>query len=238
MSVQIFGFHGNVGSGKDTSAGFIEYTDRFAFAEPLKSASCHLFNLSEKQVYDEQEKNVVDVRWNKTPRELLQFLGTDLLRNRFDKEIFVKNMKYRIQDVIEEVARRTLLNKVTNEPNNKDHRVIVVTDVRFDNEAQLIRSLGGRIIRVERPGYSVKLTKPQANSWWWTRVFYYLKKKVYTFFDFKHLLLENGQSIHASEVPISPHLIDYVIENDKGLVDLKYKVQQMAESAYSSVTNV
>jgi hypothetical protein len=40
---------------------------------------------------------------------------------------------------------------------------MVVCDVRFENEADLIRSLGGVVIKVERPGYQV-LTDDQTKN--------------------------------------------------------------------------
>ena len=68
--------------------------------------------------------------YNKTCRELMQFIGTDLFRNQLDDNIWVNIIK----------------NKIESNKMNK----YVIADVRFDNEAEMIKSLGGYIIQITR----------------------------------------------------------------------------------------
>jgi len=141
MSRTIIGFHGPAFSGKDSAALVIKElypnTDIFAFASPLKEACKILFNFSHDQLHNPIIKETVDERWNRSPREIFQWLGTDILRQQINQDFFVMNMKQRIED------------------SKADY--IIVSDIRFDNEAELIRSLGGKVIGIERTG--AKTTK-------------------------------------------------------------------------------
>jgi dephospho-CoA kinase len=129
----IIGFTGKAGSGKDTASMVtIENNkiDKFAFAAPLKKAAAELFLFTDEQLHtDKKEK--IDPKWNKSPRQVLQWLGCEVLRDQFDKDIFLKNMSHRIK--------------------SSNANIIFITDVRYDNEAELIRSVGGKIIKIERP---------------------------------------------------------------------------------------
>lgn len=131
---KIIGVTGIAGSGKDTFAlvakEMEQKTDQFAFAGPLKDACKILFNFSHDQLHDQETKEIQDGRWKKSPREILQWLGTDVLRNQINEDFFVMNMKQRIDDSKAEY--------------------IIVTDVRFPNEAEFIRSLGGKVVKIVR----------------------------------------------------------------------------------------
>lgn len=129
----IIGFTGKAGSGKDTASMVcIENNriDKFAFAEPLKKAAASLFLFTDEQLYTDKKEDV-DSKWNKSPRQILQWLGCEVLRDQFDKDIFLKNMIHRIKA--------------------SSANIIFVTDVRYDNEAELIHNMGGKIIKIERP---------------------------------------------------------------------------------------
>jgi hypothetical protein len=134
MSKMIIGFHGIAGSGKDTAAISISKhqnnVEIMAFAKPLKDACKILFNFTDSQLYDPIKKEEVDPVWEKSPRKILQWLGTDILREHINKEFFTINMKQRIEE--------------------SEAEFIVISDVRFDNEAELIKGLGGYIINIVR----------------------------------------------------------------------------------------
>lgn len=135
---KIIGFHGAAFSGKDTAATIIKNcyknTDIFAFAGPLKDACEILFNFKHEQLHDQILKETIDERWNKSPREIMQWLGTDILRNHINQNFFIMNMNQRIE--------------------NSQADYIIVSDIRFDNEAEFIKSLGGKIIKIERKNSS------------------------------------------------------------------------------------
>lgn len=129
----IIGLHGRAGSGKDTF--FHSLSDKFtrlAYADPLKLACAHLFNLTNEQLYDDKEKEVI-TDWkidgtNVSSRKLLQWLGTDILRNHIDRDIFTKNLEHRLVKLY-----------------NDGHRNFMITDVRFDNEREHLISIGEKL---------------------------------------------------------------------------------------------
>ena len=74
----IVAFLAKAGSGKTTAAEHLieKYQDveRISFAGPLKIMAQALFKFSEAQLYGDQ-KEVIDPRYDATPRQLLQLLG-------------------------------------------------------------------------------------------------------------------------------------------------------------------
>lgn len=133
----LIGLTGRAGSGKDTAAdalveqfGFV----KMAFAAPLKRTASVLFNLPECYFHDRDLKEKPLEDWdNLSPRHMLQLLGTESVRNVFGDNFWIKRW-------ISEYGQMTCDTNV------------VVTDVRYNNEAEAIRSLGGVIIHVRRPG--------------------------------------------------------------------------------------
>lgn len=88
MELQIIGIIGKKRHGKDTIADYLVsnygYT-KVSFADTLKDV-CHIiFGFNQKQLHNE-EKEMIDDIWNITPRELFNFIGTDLMRNEFSKK--------------------------------------------------------------------------------------------------------------------------------------------------------
>lgn len=132
MSRLIIGLMGEAKTGKDTVANMLqaEYDFRHeAFAGKLKEACRVLFNFSDTQLHGSL-KEVVDPFWNKTPRETLQFVGTELFRNQFDQNFWVKSLMSLIA--------------------SNDNQRWVISDCRFRNEFQAIRDAGGKVIRLYR----------------------------------------------------------------------------------------
>lgn len=120
-------------AGKDSVASVLCGSYRFtrlSFAESLKAAACEIFGWDRRHV-DGELKEVVDGYWGFSPRWALQRLGTEAVRNVIGTETWVKSAMLRI-------ARRG--------PR------VVITDVRFPNEADAILGLGGEVWRVDRPG--------------------------------------------------------------------------------------
>lgn len=134
----IIGITGKKQSGKSTLSkcikqnylNFIELN----FADPLKNSIKEIFNLSEDQINGDL-KEINDTKYNFTPRELMQWMGTDVFRNTFHTQfpnsppVWISNMEYRLKKLY---------------PKNN----IIVSDVRFNNEANLIKMYGGYIIKV------------------------------------------------------------------------------------------
>jgi hypothetical protein len=117
-----------------------------AFATPLKTACQALFLLSDEQLHDEEAKEVVDPRWNASPRQLFQRVG-DLLRHglplvlpdlRLDQGlIFTQNMYWRLRELEE---------RPTNRP-----PLIVIEDGRLKDEHAFFKTLElGLSVRLHR----------------------------------------------------------------------------------------
>lgn len=140
----IIGFVGFIGSGKDTAADYLVNFHGFrrdSFANTLKDAVAAVFGwdrtllegrTKEARAWREQ----VDLWWserlgisNLTPRWILQYWGTEVLRNKFHDDIWIAS--------IENKMRKT-----------KDN--IVISDVRFPNEIKAIHKAGGLVVRVKR----------------------------------------------------------------------------------------
>ena len=103
--------------------------ETFAFASPIKEACKILFNLTESQLHNHDFKEKIDERWGISPRQMFQLVG-ETMRNKVSKDFFLMSMKQRIE--------------------NSKADYIIITDVRFNNEAELVRSLGGIIIKIVR----------------------------------------------------------------------------------------
>lgn len=138
----LIGLTGRAGAGKDACARpLLHRFTRVAFADPLKAAAKALFDFSDAQLADPELKERVDERWHFTPRRALQVLGTDVLRTHLGAAIGLP----RGESLFVHLAR-TRVNAL-----RASGAAVVVTDVRFDDEAQMIIDLGGFIVRVSRP---------------------------------------------------------------------------------------
>lgn len=129
---KIFGFTGPAGSGKDTAGAILIQNgfNRFAFADHLKATLAVLFEpmgLTLAHFNDRDLKETTIEIFGKSPRELMQSFGTDWARKLVHPDIWL-------------MAAEGNLKKMSGR--------IVVTDIRFENEANLVRSLGGVIVHL------------------------------------------------------------------------------------------
>lgn len=135
----LIGFSGKKGSGKSYFSDYLVNNKLFiklSFASPLKEITKILFNLSDEDVKDPIKKELINPKFNASPRELMQWLGTDIMREEFNKKFNYSGSIW-IDSVKDKV--KTLLD------NNKD---VVIDDVRFQNEVDMIHSLGGIVINL------------------------------------------------------------------------------------------
>ena len=135
----LIGFSCKKGSGKSFFADYLVNNKLFiklSFASPLKEITKILFNLSDEDVKDPIKKELINPKFNASPRELMQWLGTDIMREEFNKKFNYSGSIW-IDSVKDKV--KTLLD------NNKD---VVIDDVRFQNEVDMIHSLGGIVINL------------------------------------------------------------------------------------------
>jgi hypothetical protein len=135
----IIGIGYRAGSGKDVVATHLVAHHGFrrrAFADALKEAARDIFHLDDDQLYG-QVKEAEDVFWRRSPRFILQKLGTECLRRGYDADVWVQSL------------RRYMIK-------NPEQRDWVIPDVRFLNEARAIRDWGGCLWRVDRPGLEAR----------------------------------------------------------------------------------
>lgn len=137
----IIGLVGFKNSGKDTVARIISEQYEYkieSFAKPVKDITSILFNWDRKLLEGDTEESrnwreKSDWYWSKlmnrsfSPREALQMIGTECMRNVVHNDIWVFALMHRCH----------LKN-------------VIVTDVRFKNEIDAIRNNGGRIIQIQR----------------------------------------------------------------------------------------
>lgn len=158
----LVGFVGLIGSGKGTAGEILRDKYHFkadSFAAPVKDAVAALFNwprhllegdTKESRAFREEP----DAYWSLimgrqyTPREALQKMGTEVGRNQFHKDLWVKCLEKRV--------RYATCN-------------IVITDVRFPNEIEALINQGGRVIVIERgpkpEHYDEALSVNQTSNW-------------------------------------------------------------------------
>jgi len=131
----IFGLTGKSGAGKDTAADILcdEFGfTRIAFADKLKDAAREIFGFSTRQLHG-ADRDVIDAYWGCAPSTVLQILGFECVRNGFAGTQIG-------EDVWIKAAFRDM------EPGKS----YVFTDVRYENEASAIKSMGGNILRITR----------------------------------------------------------------------------------------
>lgn len=149
--MSVIAITGRAGSGKDTfaallaeqirqleiEAGFddsnLEAFKRYRFAGPLKNTVSDLFGWTLDQIEDRVFKETVDPQWGFTPRRAMQLFGTEFGRA-LDENLWLK---------FADVAHADAL--------NEGHDGLMITDCRFDNEAQYVRDQAGIVIHVIRP---------------------------------------------------------------------------------------
>jgi Deoxynucleotide monophosphate kinase len=147
----LIGVHGPLESGKDTVAQvvvemFPNLYRQYAFAWPIKKACQIIFGFTEDDMNDRVMKERVHPFWGVTPRKTMQLLGTEYGRNMIREDIWVLRAQSEIQK------------------NAEQGFGTIISDVRFDNEAQVIRSRNGVIIHITRPELDTSVDKYQHAS--------------------------------------------------------------------------
>lgn len=130
---------------------------RLKFAGPLKDAMKALFDFSDEQL-EGSTKEVADQRWGVTPRQAMQFFGTEV-------------MQYKIQELLPGVDRTFFAKCVVATISSviDRHPRIVITDMRFPHEERTLRQFcadrGIRMmtVRVDRPGL-LAAERPDAHA--------------------------------------------------------------------------
>jgi hypothetical protein len=139
----IIGICGFIGSGKDTAADYLVNFHGFrreSFAATLKDAVAHVFgwdrDMLEGRTKESREwRETEDAWWTArlgmpvTPRWILQYWGTDVLRQHFHDDIWIASLENKLRTA-------------------KDN--VVISDCRFPNEIRGLKQQGGRIAWIQR----------------------------------------------------------------------------------------
>ncbi len=154
----IIGISGKKGHGKNAAAEQIAHavprTHTCALADAIKRIAMETYHLTFAQCFGTiEDKERVDPRWGKSPREILQRIGTEMGR-----EIHPDTWIRKLQDDIEALRggrewRRVGEYRWELRPIAGSTPLhFVVPDIRFPNEAAWIQGAGGPLFNIQRPG--------------------------------------------------------------------------------------
>ena len=189
----IVGMCGLIGTGKDTVADILVHNynyKKISFADKLKDGVATVFSwdrqmlegtTDESRSWREQKDEFWSRETNEhiTPRLVLQMFGTDCMRNGFYNGIWVSIVK---QQILEN-------------PNQN----FVIPDVRFENEAVMIKEVGGEVWRICRGEDPV----------WFTN---YVKNNIVP------------EDVHESEWRWAKLDFNFIVKNNDTIGDLKNQV--------------
>lgn len=137
MRPLLIGLNGRARVGKDAAGGFLNRRhglELYSFARPIKAAVEVMFDLPSSIWHDDRKEQVID--WlGKSPRQLVQTLGTEWGRHMVRADVWTIAMRHRWALVKQMGAAG-----------------MCVTDVRFADEAEALRRMGGCVVRIIRPG--------------------------------------------------------------------------------------
>ena len=134
----ILGLTGQPFNGKDTAAEYLVAVHgfyRLAFADPIRAGLKAMLGLTDDDFSPERKE--IPIAWlgGKTPVELMESLGTSWGQDQICKDIWSWQAIREIQDKRFDGMRN-----------------FVVSDVRFLHEANSLRTHGGKLLRIVRPG--------------------------------------------------------------------------------------
>ena len=194
----IIGICGLIGSGKGTVGDILveKGYKKVSFADKLKDGVATIFGWDRAMLEGDTDESrtwreQTDEFWSNetkmevTPRLVLQLFGTDCLRNGFYDGVWVSLLKKHILD------------------NPGDY---VIPDVRFRNEQNMIRELGGKVWQVKRG------KDPE----WFTRA-------IFDNNNTETSNLMNGFDIHESEykwIDVNTRF-DSILHNEGTIAELK-----------------
>lgn len=131
---RLIGLTGPARAGKDTVAEYLVRQHDFvqhSFAAPIREFVARILGVTLGELEATKE---APIAWldGKTPRYLMQTAGTEWGRELIADDLWVRSCLARARQDMDE------------------GRSVVISDVRFDNEAAVIRGLGGKVLRLQR----------------------------------------------------------------------------------------
>lgn len=176
--LEVYGFSGKMGSGKNYVSEKIfipklnhicpKNTLVMALADHFKVDACAKYNVNYDRIF---------IKKDDESRKMLQLAGTEEGRMKYGEDIWIRTLKTWMRIYAERGIER-----------------IIICDVRFPNEIDFIRSLDGKIIRLNAPNRNKNTVMRESGG---------------DPIKFKSILS------HASETALDGYTdFDYVIDND------------------------
>ncbi|TCS37458.1 hypothetical protein EDC30_104262 [Paucimonas lemoignei] len=131
---RLIGITGKAGAGKDTIGYHLRRNYQYmpvGFADPIRHGIAAMLDIDPMHFAHPYKEQVLP-EIGKSPRQLMQTLGTEWGRQLVHPDLWL-------------IVARNAINSHWAVSKN-----VVITDVRFENEAALIRSLGGAIWHIQR----------------------------------------------------------------------------------------
>ena len=148
-------------------------------------------------------REIPDMFWTKklgvpnfTPRLALQLMGTEVMRNHFAPDIWINSLEYRIRK----------------QSNNAP--CTVISDARFRNELDLIKSMGGVVIWVQRG---------ELPEW------FEVAKTAHENVVNRKIMETKYRDVHESEWNWAGYPVDYIIDNNGTLEDLSKQIDSIRD---------
>jgi hypothetical protein len=141
---QIIAITGKKQHGKDTVGNYLAEKYgyiRLSFADAIKDMLRVSFGFSEEQLNGSQKENV-DLFWKITPRQVMQYVGTELFRDKMSALIPHVGQNFWVL-----ILKKKIYDRLEINPEAK----FVIPDLRFQNELDFVNEMGGFTISVVRP---------------------------------------------------------------------------------------
>jgi hypothetical protein len=150
---RLIGLAGRAGTGKSTIARLLCEQHAFvevAFADPIKRALAAMLDLPSAYFHDPFTKDLpIDWLRNTTPRRLMQTLGTGWGRQMIADDLWLILARRRIERLTAQAEREHIAG-------------IVISDLRYADEAAFVRAQGGTVWHIVRPAPPVEAHSSEA----------------------------------------------------------------------------
>lgn len=136
-------FCGLTKSGKDTAAGPLLENSyrRLGFADKVKEIVAELYNVPLVWMHDPVLKDTpCKELFGRTPRQILQPIATEAFRDMVAQNTWINYVFFQMQRIENHLTE-------TAQPSTN----ITIIDVRFPNEAEMLRSIGATIVHIIDP---------------------------------------------------------------------------------------